>query len=102
MIIFILILSFGLRLMSLNQSLWLDEATSALTTRMNLSDFFGKFIPGDFHPPLYYLALRVWAGVFGIYEIALRSLSILFAIGTIYLVYLIGKDLINKETGLLV
>ncbi len=101
MIIFILILAFGLRLMSLNQSLWLDEATSALTTRMNLSDFFGKFIPGDFHPPLYYLALRVWAGVFGIYEIALRSLSILFAIGTIYLVYLIGKEeLINKETGL--
>ncbi len=81
MIIFTLILALGLRLMPLNQSLWLDEATSALVTRMSLADFFGKFMPGDFHPPLYYLALRAWGTLFGTSEIALRSLSILF--GTI-------------------
>src|SRR5258708_1336286 len=90
MIIFTLILALGFRLMSLNQYLWLDEATSALTTKMNLADFFGKFMPGDFHPPLYYLTLRVWAAFFGTSELAFRSLSVLFGIATIYLVYKLG------------
>lgn len=101
MIIFTLILGLGLRLISLNQSLWLDEATSALTTKMSLADFFTKFMPGDFHPPLYYLLLRVWSLFFGTSEIALRSLSILFGVGTVYLVYLIGKKIINSEVGLI-
>ncbi|HWA51991.1 MAG TPA: glycosyltransferase family 39 protein [Patescibacteria group bacterium] len=100
MIIFILLLGLGLRLISLNQSLWLDEATSVSTIHMSLSQFFGKFIVGDFHPPLYYLTLRVWSIFFGTTEIGLRSLSILFGVLTIYFVYLIGKELINKETGI--
>src|SRR5258708_1522279 len=90
MIIFTLILALGFRLMSLNQYLWLDEATSALTSKMILADFFGKFMTGDFNPPLYYLTLRVWAAFFGTSEIALRSLSVLFGIATIYLVYKLG------------
>lgn len=101
MIIFVLILGLGLRLISLNQSLWLDEATSALTTRMNLADFFSKFMPGDFHPPLYYLVLRVWTSFFGTSEIALRMPSIFFGIATIYVVYLIGKKLISSKVGIL-
>src|SRR5260221_14271890 len=98
MIFFTLILALGLRLASINQSLWLDEATSALTTKMSFADFFGKFMPGDFHPPLYYILLRAWAAVFGSSEIALRSLSILFGVATIYVVYLIGKEFASKQT----
>jgi mannosyltransferase len=106
MILLILILGFGLRLISINQSLWLDEATSALTTKMNLRYFFEKFIPGDFHPPLYYLLLRIWSSFFGSSEIALRSLSIVFGVGTIYIVYLISKacanqNLVGKKIGLI-
>lgn len=101
MIIIILGLGLILRLISLNQSLWIDEATSALTTKMSLLDFFNKFSPGDFHPPLYYLTLRIWSLFFGISEIAIRSLSILFGIGTIYIVYLIGKSILNKNAGLI-
>lgn len=101
MILLILILGLVLRLISINQSLWLDEATSALATKMNLPDFFQKFMPGDFHPPLYYLTLRIWSSLFGTSEIALRSLSIIFALATIYLVFLIGKRLIGKNAGLI-
>lgn len=101
MIFFVLILGLGLRLISLNQSFWIDEATSALTTKMSLFDFFSKFLPGDFHPPLYYLALRAWAILFGTSEIALRSLSVLFGILAIYFVYRIGKELINREVGII-
>ncbi len=101
MIILIMLLGLSLRLISINQSLWLDEATSALTTKMSLSNFFLEFTPGDFHPPLYYLVLRVWSMFFGTSEIALRSLSVLFSIATIYLVYLIGRELINKKAGII-
>jgi mannosyltransferase len=101
MIYLILALGLILRLISINQSFWIDEATSASTVSMSLSNFFGKFMPGDFHPPLYYLALRVWALFFGTSEIALRSLSIVFATLTIYLVYLIGKEICNKKVGLI-
>lgn len=92
MIFIILTLTTVLRFISLNQSLWLDEATSALTTQMSLSKFFTSFLPGDFHPPLYYLSLRLWSLIFGSSEVVLRIPSIIFGILTIYLVYkLSGK-----------
>lgn len=96
-----LILFFGLilRLISLNQSLWLDEATSAIAAKMSLTDLFTKFLPGDFHPPLYYLTLKYWTGVFGYSEVALRVPSIIFGIATIYFVYLIGKKVLNSKAG---
>jgi len=90
MIVFILLSGFVLRLIAINQSLWIDEATSALVTRMSLVDLFGKFLPGDFHPPFYYLLLKFWSNLFGSSEVALRSLSILFGLATIYLVYKLG------------
>src|SRR5258708_22082891 len=101
MIIFVLIFGLILRLISLNQSLWLDEATSASTIKMSLSTFFQKFAQGDFHPPLYYLTLRLWGSIFGTSEVALRSLSILFAVATIYVVYRIGRELISSKAGLI-
>lgn len=89
-----LILFFGLiiRLISLNQSLWLDEATTALVSQMPLVDFFTKFMPADFHPPLYYLTISLWSTVFDYGEIALRIPSVIFGILTIYIVYLIAKQ----------
>jgi uncharacterized membrane protein len=97
-----LIFAFLLRLFSLNQSFWLDEATSGLVARnFNLVDIITKFSPGDFHPPLYYLILKVWSYTFGTSEIALRLPSIIFGLLTIYLIYLIGKDLFNKKVGLM-
>jgi len=93
MIWLILILATILRLVSLNQSFWLDEATSGIVARdMNLSQLF-TFIRGDFHPPLYYLLLSGWGRVFGYSEISLRMPSVIFAIGTIYFLYLIVENL---------
>lgn len=100
MIYLILVLGLIFRLISLDQSLWLDEATSALAAKMNMVELFTKFLPGDFHPPLYYLTLKLWSGLFGYSEIALRLPSIIFGVLTIYMVYLIGKSLFNKNVGL--
>lgn len=97
-----LILAFGLivRLISLNQSLWLDEATTALVSKMSLGDMFTKFLPGDFHPPLYYLLVKYWVDIFGNSEISLRLPSVFFGVATIYLIFLIGKEVVGKNVGL--
>lgn len=101
MILFILIASFLIRLISLDQSLWLDEAISAnVAKNFNLIETIFKFSVNDFHPPLYYLFLNLWTKIFGYSEISLRMPSIIFSITTIYLIYLIGKLIKNKKTGL--
>ena len=100
-ILIILILGLTLRLISLNQSLWLDEGTTALVAKMSLGNIFTKFLPGDFHPPLYYLILKYWTDVFGNSEVSLRIPSIIFGLGTVVLTYLIGKKLFDKKVGLL-
>ena len=91
MILATIVFAFLLRVISLNQSFWLDEATSGLVVRnFNLGEIVTKFSPGDFHPPLYYLILKIWSYVFGTSEIALRFPSIVFGILTIYLIYKIA------------
>ena len=90
-ITFVLLVSFLIRIVSLNQSLWLDEATTALVARMDLSDFFTKFMPADFHPPLYYLVVNLWSRFFGYSEIALRMPSVIFGVLTVCVVYVIAK-----------
>jgi uncharacterized membrane protein len=93
MIYLTLFLGLVLRLISINQSLWLDEATTALVSQMSLVDFFTKFMPGDFHPPFYYLVISLWSQVFGNSEITLRIPSVMFGGLTVYMVYLIAKEI---------
>lgn len=89
----IIIFSTILRLISIDQSLWLDEATTAIVSQMSLSDFFTRFISADFHPPLYYLVINFWSNFFGTSEIVLRIPSVIFGSLTIYIVYLIAKEI---------
>lgn len=85
-----------------DQSLWLDEAISAIVVKnLSLFDIITKFSPGDVHPPLYYLILKIWTNFFGYSEISLRFPSILATLGTIYFVYKIGRKLFDRNTGLL-
>lgn len=95
------ILTFSLlvRFISINQSLWLDEATTALAAKMPLIDLFNKFLPGDFHPPFYYLFMNFWIRVFGTSEISLRTPSVIFGALLVYVIFLISKELTDKKTA---
>jgi mannosyltransferase len=56
-------------------SLWHDESF----THLLVSDSFGEMIRRtsyDVHPPLYYVLLKAWAGLFGYSALALRSFSL--------------------------
>jgi uncharacterized membrane protein len=100
MIFLITLLGLGLRLISLNQSFWLDEATSATVAKnFSFGQIITQFSPGDFHPPLYYLILKVWTLPFGVSEVSTRSFSIVCALISIWLIYVIGKTLKNKFAG---
>ncbi len=101
MIVLILIASFLLRFAAINQSLWLDEAISANVSRFyNFIDIPKLFSPSDFHPPFYYMFLHAWEKIFGNNIVSLRLPSIIFSVVTIYFIYLIGKCIKNKNTGL--
>lgn len=99
---YILILGLILRLITINQSFWLDEATSGMVVRnYSVGEIMGVFARADFHPPLYYLILKAWSGAVGTGEVGLRLLSVMAGLVTIYVVYLIGKEMGDRSLGIL-
>ncbi|GIW64606.1 MAG: hypothetical protein KatS3mg092_0539 [Patescibacteria group bacterium] len=99
-IFLIFIFAFLIRLMSLNQSLWLDEAIVArVVSQYNFFEIISKFSPFDFHPPLYYLFMKLWTSFFGFSEISLRMPSVIFSLMTAIVIYKIGKILKDKKLG---
>lgn len=76
-----------------DQSLWLDEAISAnVAKNFSVLEIITRFSPTDFHPPLYYIVLKLWTSFFGFSEIALRLPSLIFALITAYFIYKISKN----------
>ncbi len=96
MIIGILLVALALRLINLNQSLWLDEAVQAVVAKNSLAFAFEE-LRGDFHPPLFHLLMHFWVRIFGSSEISLRMPSVLFGIGTVWVVYLLIKELTDSK-----
>jgi uncharacterized membrane protein len=97
-----LIFGFGvlLRVYGLGkESIWIDEAASINFANRNLISIFGH-MKWDPHPPLYYILLHFWIGVFGIGEFSIRFLSALFGIFSILVIYKLGKLLFGAENGL--
>ena len=89
----ILLLSFFLRLINLNQSLWLDEALQFKSIYyFSLKDLLTVYLPGDFNPPLSYLVNFFFSWIFGYSEIALRFPSVIFGVLTVWLVYKISRN----------
>jgi len=81
-------------LMFFVQSFWRDEAFSYLLAKRNVLEIL--FLTAkDFNPPLYYLILHYWMKLFGPSEIALRSLSLIFYLGTVYVVFLFLTNILK-------
>ena len=90
-VLLILGIAILLRLIVVDQSLWHDEAITALAVRdHSYSELLGDFIKVDNHPPLYYLTLKLWSSVFGYGEVMLRTLSVIYGVLGVYLVYKIA------------
>src|SRR5512136_2631008 len=81
------------------QSFWNDEGTSARVAERSLPLITAAAI-GDIHPPLYYYALHFWRGLAGASELALRSLSALLGILLVWLIYWLGRKLLDEPAAL--
>lgn len=97
----LLLAGFLIRLIALNQSLWLDEAiTAKVVSQYNLFDISRFFSPLDFHPPLYYLFMKLWTRIFGLSEISLRMPSVIFSVLTAHILYRIASRLKDHSFGM--
>lgn len=98
-IFFIITLSFVIRLVNINQSLWLDEAAQAVESSRPLTQQLN--IVGDFQPPLLHYIVHFF------YQISsadwfLRLPSVIAGVITIAFAYKIAEHLFNKKIALTV
>lgn len=90
-----------LRLLFLgNDSLWVDEAASVAKARMPWLTFITFVAQYDPNMPLYYGLLHLWLRL-GDSEAAIRLLSVIPAVLSVPVLYLLGKRLFNARVGLL-
>lgn len=78
------------------EPLWRDEAFSWLLAKRDLGEII-YITAQDFNPPLYYFVLHYWMEVFGTSEVALRSLSFLFYILGVFVVYEIIHTILKQS-----
>jgi mannosyltransferase len=94
----ILLLATGLYFYQLGrESLWVDELYSIHDAQQVKLDHSLIFKIADIRP-LYYILLKIWMQ-FGNSEAWLRSLSVIFGLGSIALVYQLGRRVGGKTVG---
>lgn len=76
--------------------LWSDEAYTLAAARSPLAETLRFFVLPDLHPPLHYLAFALWTGIFGPGEAALRSLSLMAALGSPAILWWRGRSLLSQ------
>lgn len=72
--------------------LWLDEALSVNIAALPVGDLF-EALRHDGHPPFYYLLLHGWIQVVGEGDVAVRSLSAVFGLAALPLMWIAGGRL---------
>jgi hypothetical protein len=82
------------------RGIWLDEAISVHQANLSLRDMFENLQYGDRHPPLHHLVLWLTVKVFGDSELAVRLPSLVAGTLVIPALFLLGRELYDRRTGL--
>ncbi len=77
-----------------------DEPFTIYHAQFGFSELVG-YLKNYNNPPLFELILHPWIKVFGISELAVRVLPMLFSSASVMLIYLIGRDFFNTRVALL-
>jgi uncharacterized membrane protein len=94
-------ISFFLRFYDLGyNSLWLDEASTLTIAVNSIPDIWQTTTAGEFNPPLFYWTEHLML-VFGNSEVVLRFIPALLGVLTIPLIYLIGKEFMDRNVGII-
>jgi hypothetical protein len=78
--------------------LWFDEALSVEVAKLPLGELRGA-LASDGHPPVYYVLLHLWMAVFGEGDLAVRSLSGVFALAALPLTWVLARRLGGREAA---
>jgi mannosyltransferase len=81
-------------------SLWLDEASTLNFAVKSIPDIWQATTAGEFNPPLFYWAEHIML-LFGNSEVVLRFIPALLGVLTIPLIYLVGKEFMDRNTGII-
>lgn len=104
-LLLIIILGFILRVIFIDKpgGVWLDEGqTYSIANESFPFGIISRLYRDDFHPPLYFFILHIWMHFFGTSDVTLRFLSALIGTFSIFFAYLVGKELKDDYTGLIV
>lgn len=92
-------LAFTLQIWHLGgQSLWYDEGFSVWLASRPLIEILAR-TAADIHPPLYYVFLAGWIDLTGSSEFSLRYLSVMAAVVTIPLMWVLGRRTLGERSG---
>jgi mannosyltransferase len=95
------LIGFFLRFYNLGyNSLWLDEASTLTIAVNSIPDIWQTTMAGEFNPPLFYWTEHLLL-VFGNSEVVLRFIPALLGVLTIPLIYLIGKEFMDRNVGII-
>lgn len=98
----VVLLGIALRLYRLDQqSLWYDEIFSLAVSRLPFPGMTANLVEDIVHPPLHYYLLHVWFRLFGFNPFQARLLSVVWGTLAILMIYILGKHLFDRRTGLL-
>jgi len=92
-------LGLALRLM-VRRGLWLDEATSVAQAQLPFREMLLDLVTYDVHPPLHHAVLWAVVHLLGVSETAVRGPSVIAGTLLIPALYLAGRELYDRETGL--
>jgi mannosyltransferase len=82
------------------KSFFEDELFSLVVARQHLPAFFRTLLSGEANMGLYYFLLHFWSYM-GRSEFVVRSLSVLFGVAALPVIFSIGKRLFGERTGAL-
>jgi mannosyltransferase len=81
------------------QSFWVDEATTVHEVGLSFGQMLHELRINETTPPLYFGVAWVWTRVFGAGELGIRSLSAVAGTVLIPVVFLCGRELVSRATG---
>lgn len=76
-----------------------DESFSLYMALQSVPDLVRMLCQGD-NPPLWELLLHFWVKVFGISEVAIRGLSLVFSVLTVIPIYFLGEKYLHRFVGM--
>ncbi|MFZ1129034.1 glycosyltransferase family 39 protein [Methanoregula sp.] len=100
-LIVLMVIGLFLRFYNLGfNSLWLDETSTYTISVKSFAGIWQVTASGEFNPPLFYWAEHVML-MLGNNEVILRFIPALLGVLTIPLFYLIGKEFLDRNAGII-